>query len=752
MAESGILVAPKFYYFKSLSEVEEFIQLHDKDEIVVLDTLHIQLQELIKCRHPERRLSQELLSEMAEQHLSGTHPASYGVWVYYPWNKHLVHVLPESEFIEVRTNRNQYKITPEEQQEIGQKKVGIIGLSVGQSVALTMAMERSFGELRLADFDTLDLSNLNRLRGSVMQLGLPKVEICAHEILELDPFLKVIVYTEGIHEQNIDSFFTLGGKLDLLIEECDGLDIKILARHKARAYEVPVLMETSDRGLLDIERFDLHPELPLLHGLIGDLDPQKLKGLSMEDKIEFLLPMVGLNALSERMKASMIEVQNSICSWPQLASSVTMGGGVAAEMSRKILLNQSTVSGRYYIDLDELVPEPIIQTTAQPMVEVTSPMSRVQVIELVQTAKLIPYKDILNEVHKAQIIEAAIAAPSGGNTQPWHLVFDGGNLLLIHELYYSQSFLDFNNLGSYLAFGAMIENISVASSHLGYHLKYRYFPNPSDPRIVAVCSFEPKSAEPNELLMKALYKRMTNRRIGNRVELEESLKRTLEALSESNKPARLHLVTDPKKMAELAEILSTAEMLLLLHPQGHHDIFNKELRFSEKEVLETRDGLDVATLNMSKAEILALKIASSRKAIEWVERIGGGEAFKKNTKKAIAASGGLGIVSMPFYSEESYCSAGEFVQKIWHAVTLAGYSFQPVTQFTYLLAREIHGNGEGYSEKYRKKMREMDSQFRGVLPETMGRELVFVFRIAKETDMEIRALRRFKEHMLISVS
>jgi len=374
------------------------------------------------------------------------------------------------------------------------------------------------------------------------------------------------------------------------------------------------------------------------------------------------------------------------------------------------------------------------------------------VIELVQTAKLIPAKDILNEAHKAQIIEAAIAAPSGGNTQPWHLVFDGGNLLLIHELYYSQSFLDFKNLGSYLAFGAMIENISVTSSHLGYHLKYRYFPNPTDSRIVAVCNFETKSAEPNELLMNALSKRMTNRKIGKRVELDESLKHTLESLSESNKPARLHLETDPEKMAELAEILSTAEMLLLLHPQGHQDIFNKELRFSEKEVLETRDGLDVATLNMSKAEILALKIASSRKAIEWVERIGGGEAFKKNTKKAIAASGGVGIVSMPFYSEESYCSAGEFVQKIWHAITLAGYSFQPVTQFTYLLAREIHGNGEGYSEKYRKKMRDMDSQFRSIIPETKGRELVFVFRIAKETDMEIRALRRLKEHMLISVS
>lgn len=33
------------------------------------------------------------------------------------------------------------------------KKIGVIGLSEGQSVALTMSMERVYGTLRIADFD-----------------------------------------------------------------------------------------------------------------------------------------------------------------------------------------------------------------------------------------------------------------------------------------------------------------------------------------------------------------------------------------------------------------------------------------------------------------------------------------------------------------------------------------------------------------------------------------------------------------------
>jgi nitroreductase len=52
------------------------------------------------------------------------------------------------------------------------------------------------------------------------------------------------------------------------VEECDDLYLKIALREYARKKRVPVLMETSDRGLLEIERFDLEPERGILHGLM----------------------------------------------------------------------------------------------------------------------------------------------------------------------------------------------------------------------------------------------------------------------------------------------------------------------------------------------------------------------------------------------------------------------------------------------------------------------------------------------------
>src|SRR6185369_17959861 len=113
----------------------------------------------------------------------------------------------------------------------------------------------------------------------------------------------VVCYMDGMHEANIDDFFLKGGKLDILLEECDGLNIKIEARQKAKELRVPVVMETSDRGMVDVERFDLEPGRSILHGLIDHLDINKVKeAKTNEEKIPFLLPMVGIETISTRLK------------------------------------------------------------------------------------------------------------------------------------------------------------------------------------------------------------------------------------------------------------------------------------------------------------------------------------------------------------------------------------------------------------------------------------------------------------------
>ncbi len=333
--------------------------LERNHHLTVVDHLHGQLEELVRVLNPSKRFSQLELAEAAVAHLNGVQAWSYGTWVYYPWSDRLVHLLDETEFAMVRTDRNRNKITREEQAVLARKRVGVIGLSVGQSVAMAMTLERGYGEIRLADFDTLELSNLNRIRSGTHQMGIKKVINTAREIAEIDPYLKVVCYPDGITPSNLVQFLTEEEPLDLLIEECDSVDVKISARQHCRDLGIPVIMDTSDRGMVDVERYDLDPSRSIFHGFLEGFDLSRLNGpLDPALRGEVVRAIVDVEMLSSRMRASFSEIGTTLLSWPQTASSVLQGGGATAEAARRILLGNHRLSGRWYIDSESLLNEP----------------------------------------------------------------------------------------------------------------------------------------------------------------------------------------------------------------------------------------------------------------------------------------------------------------------------------------------------------------------------------------------------------
>lgn len=316
------------------------------------DTLFIQLSELMRLRSPSVRLEEEEVALQVNRHLNGCPIDEYGNWVFYPWSGRLVHLLPESEFAEVRTSRNLFKIEPGEQAQLLSRKVGIMGLSAGNAAAMVLALQRSFGELRIADFDRLELSNMNRIRTGVHELGMSKVSITAREIAETDPYLKVKCFWSGITEENLSEFVEGDGLLDLLIDECDSPEIKVRARQLARSKGIPVVMETSDRGTLDVERYDLIADYPLFHGKLAE---DEILRLLKEDPRSLVLKIFDIDNLSERGKASLLRIGKDITTWPQLAEDVLLGGSTVAKAARAILLGRPVESGRYYIDVNEII-------------------------------------------------------------------------------------------------------------------------------------------------------------------------------------------------------------------------------------------------------------------------------------------------------------------------------------------------------------------------------------------------------------
>ena len=219
-------------------------------------------------------------------------------------------------------------------------------------------MERICGEIRLADFDHLDLSNMNRLSASLIDIGLNKCIIAARAISEIDPFIKVDVFSEGISNLNIDSFLTANGNVDILIEECDSLEIKFLARFKAREHKIPVIMETNDKGMIDIERFDIDPERQIFHGVFSEKELNELSvSVNPMEKLSVIKKLIDFPNTSKRLKNSFEELGKTIGGLPQLSSSIYVGAGSLTNICRRILLGTFKNSGRYYFDIEIIVPD-----------------------------------------------------------------------------------------------------------------------------------------------------------------------------------------------------------------------------------------------------------------------------------------------------------------------------------------------------------------------------------------------------------
>ena len=712
----------------------------------VFDTITEQVAELLRCVKPLIVfMPKSDLENLIIQKLGNKD--EYGVWVYYPWTNKLVHLLDEEEFVVVRTNRNKYKITDEEQQTLATKKIGIMGLSVGQSVALTLAMERGFGELRIADFDELDLSNINRIRTGVQNIKLKKTVIVAREIAEIDPFLNVVCYHEGITEENLNDFLTNNGKLDLLIDECDSFDIKINARKIAKDLQIPVLMEGSDRGTIDIERFDLEPERPILHGLVAHLDMDKFKDLkSFDEKVPYITAVTGFETLSPRMKASAVELMATISTWPQLASAVTFGGGVSADLSRKILLNNLKVSGRFFLDLDEMITDEPVAVPTKPAITEKNALTTEEIQRFITENNLSEANENTTELSETQLsylVDAVKQAPSGGNNQPWRLHYQNKQLHLFLDESAALAYLDPQFISSYASIGSAIENLFLAAAVQHLEVKWQFTPQLA-PKHLAVFTFtDGKTPTAQEILLeKQIPLRHTNRKSPQREEISEADVEYLTSLVTQTSGANITFLKDPTKIKSLSEIATQTDLLRMFIPEAHEDFIEKEMRWTIEQAVQTEDGIGIDTLDLSNNDQMGMSLLRDRRMIDFLEKINGGSAFARLLTQQFMSSSAIGLITMPDSEVTSWINSGIAAERMWLGATSLGLQIHPVNVPIIFFYKNSVENNITLSNEKKEKLTQAEKELNLIFDKPENQTAMFMFRIFKASASPKRTIRK----------
>lgn len=739
---------PVIYKLTGAEQFDELERLKRNPSVQFIDRLDHQVYELLKAKLAGDELSENELWSLVPRFFEENPRCNYGNWVYYPWKSKVVRLLPKEDFVLVRTQRNNYKITPSEQIELAKKKIGIIGLSVGQSIALTIALERSCGELRLADFDTLELSNLNRIKAGVLDLGVEKVVIAAREISEIDPYLKVTLYSNGISESNIDDFLHENGSLDLLIDECDSLDIKILARERAKKFGIPVIMETSDRGMLDVERFDLEPDRELLHGAMGQISHGDLKNLTQNQKVSIGLKITGASTISTRMKASLLEINQTISSWPQLASAVYLGGATVAHVGRKLLLKDEINSGRYYVDLDDIIKIKGAPLVGKQKSEQTPKSYFIQLLPKLTIES--PLK--LNPEEIKDLVTQANLASSGGNCQPWIWIFDErGVLHLFHDKRRSLSLLDYKGTGSLIAFGGALENLRLASAAAGIVIRIIPQINSFEEEFIASVVFESRLSKPLDVpfveLAAGIPLRTTNRRNEERVIIPAEKLENYKAMAKAS-GSIAETISNPEDLQSLSEVIGGMDRMRLFHAQGYQD-FISEIRWSAQEARDTGDGIDIATLELSKMDQLVMGLIKDPGTMEFFRKFDLGKGLAKISDKTLLSASAVMMLQAEEFSPLAYLNTGVTLQRIWIKANQDGYSFQPISASLFVFHRVNREKETGYSDSEIAVINQFKKELNTIFNKNLRNQEMFMFRLNVASGPSIKAYRRDVTESLI---
>jgi molybdopterin/thiamine biosynthesis adenylyltransferase len=652
-------------------------------------------------------------------------------WAYYPWRRLLVHVLGPTAFRLVRLDRNRNKITREEQDAFAGKVLGVVGLSVGHAIAHTMALQGLCGRIRLADFDTIELSNLNRIPATVIDLDVNKAVVVGRRIAELDPYLAVEVFDEGLTEDSMARFVD---GLDILIEECDSLDMKLLVREAARAKRIPLIMETSDRGLLDIERYDLEPERQLFHGLLGETTASDLRGLTTRDKVPHVLRILDPAELSARMAASMTEVDQTVKTWPQLGGDVTLGAASVAAAVTRILRGAPLASGRTRIDLEAALDQ---------LADPPPPAALYADVDDDDSWLAAPAGP------REAIAHAAALAPSGGNTQPWTIRWHGDELVVGVEPSRT-SRMDVRYRGSLVGIGAALYNARAAAAAHGFaHVVEVASGSTADPgtpvdAVVRLRVLQGGGDGDGDAAMAARYPavltRSANRNPGAGGTIEPELAAQLhDAVAPYG--IGLRLVLDADVIARIAELIAESDRVRYLDQVLHRQMMGE---LSWPGVDDLAVGLDVRTLELDESDLAKLSVARRRDVMDYLDQWDVGTALGDSTRERMATAAGLAVLTVDGDDIADYVRGGQALEDFWITAQAAGLGIHPMSP-AFLYARTAE-DFASVSPKFAGRLATLADQFRRLCV-TEDDSFILVVRLSWAPMPSVRS-RRLPVHRL----
>ncbi len=296
-----------------------------------------------------------------------------------------------------------------------------------------------------------------------------------------------------------------------------------------------------------------------------------------------------------------------------------------------------------------------------------------------------------------EILEKSVYAPSGSNSQPWKFrVHD--NYIYVYALpEKDHPVLNFRNRGTWVAHGALIENIAIASREFGYKANIAIFPDKKEPNLTAKIRLE-KTAISKDPLFSSMRLRTTNRKPYESAPLTSEQRAEFLSVSDGRGPCGIKLIDDRDKLKALGEAMSVNEVVMLDN-QLLHKLFFNELVWSEKEEKEKGTGLYLKTMELKLPQQFALRIFRHWPAMNLLNKVGLAKSIASDNAKGYTSASAIGAILVE-NNDQAFVEAGRAMERLWLKATGMGLSFHLVTGVLFLWQGITAGEDNGLSREH----------------------------------------------------
>ncbi|MST04169.1 MAG: hypothetical protein EXS49_01195 [Candidatus Pacebacteria bacterium] len=326
-----------------------------------------------------------------------------------------------------------------------------------------------------------------------------------------------------------------------------------------------------------------------------------------------------------------------------------------------------------------------------------------------------------------KILDISVNAPSGSNSQPWRFEVKENIINIIALPEKDHPILNFNFRGTWVAHGALIENIIITSSSLGYKADFKIFPDKSNSNITAQIKLEKDISIKKDELFDFIPKRSTNRNKFKDINLtSDQESEFLDSIPEISN-GRIVFISDRDLMKSVGGALSMNEVVMFEN-ENLHKLFFNEIVWNKEEEKKRGGGLYIETMGLKFPGNIFIKLFKNWKWMSIANKLGIAKKIAQDNAKNYSSGSVLGSIIVKDEDQE-FITAGRLLERIWLKAEKFGMGLQLITGILFLSRAIKTGSGSLFSKDQIDLINTSHDRISAIFKPNNDETIALVFRI-----------------------